>query len=509
MSSQAPTAKRLPLILVTDLRNLQTRGRPAPFAGHHFKEQKRKPSRFAEISVSNLLTNVGDIPSAQRRVAPRRLSATSVHSLRDATAVERRRPMPKFSGTLPLRTLKGLQKLVLIPDDTRDSRGVLARSRTELMLKEQRDEEECSRVTAYLISGGFDLDRTNEFLSETHDVAPRVYDNVVYVPYVLPLLPGSDGYRVRSNTSVKARPAANDLERMFDRAEEADHLYEYYSGVETPEDVNNPSLGEDTSDGPFDPLEPQFFAPAELYNTTKTIERLAEMFIFQYGVVVFWNFTEVHEKNILADLAFARGDGFESLLKNPINESDFEREEFHFEYDESADRPRIYNDMITLRLGDHMIKLTMLHAIAQSTKLSVFELRMVHSLLSILKLPKRLALTGRLGLTHQQLLQKLGRLFKLRVDVNLSSRVLDTPEFFWSFEPSLHPLYSAVRDYLEIGQRVQVINDRCKVFWEFSEMIGESIDEKAGYRVTWMIILIIGITLSVSLFELALRWVKA
>src|SRR5206468_4286142 len=32
---------------------------------------------------------------------------------------------------------------------------------------------------------------------------------------------------------------------------------------------------------------------------------IAEMFIFSYGVVVFWNFSERQEKDVLADLTFS------------------------------------------------------------------------------------------------------------------------------------------------------------------------------------------------------------
>lgn len=228
------------------------------------------------------------------------------------------------------------------------------------------------------------------------------------------------------------------------------------------------------------------------------------MFVFAYGIIVFWNFTEVHEKNILADFAFAQNDPL-PILDHPIDEQDIETEQFHFEYDPNVPRPRIFNDMITLRLGDHLIKLTMLHAIAQLTKLCLFESRMVSILLLISKLPKKLALTGTLGLKRNQLLKKLGKLFMLRVDVNLSLLILDTPDFFWLLEPALHPLYSAVREYLEIDQRVQVLNDRCKVFLEFADIISDSINEKNTSRVTWMIIVIIFMSLLVSLFEFVLQ----
>ncbi|CAI4451885.1 BDN_1c_G0017480.mRNA.1.CDS.1 [Saccharomyces cerevisiae] len=233
-------------------------------------------------------------------------------------------------------------------------------------------------------------------------------------------------------------------------------------------------------------------------------DRHAEIFIFHYGVIVFWNFTEIQEKNILGDITFA---DYKNLMIRPLDEQDIETEQFHFEYDRDTERPRIFNDIVTLRSGDHIIELTLSHAIAQSSKLSRFESRISPILISVTKLPKRLALYGTLGLKREQLLKKSGKLFKLRVDVNLSSTILDTPEFFWSFEPSLHPLYVAMREYLEIDQRVQVLNDRCKVFLEFFDICVDSVAERNMARVTWWFILVILFGVIFSLTEIFVRYV--
>jgi len=135
--------------------------------------------------------------------------------------------------------------------------------------------------------------------------------------------------------------------------------------------------------------------------------------------VVFWNFTLAQERDILADLTFSSISTGISLASRPQDEADFETEELHFEYDGNVERPRIFNDMITLRSGDHMIKLAMSHAIAQSTKLSFFEERMNDTMGNAKEVPKRLALTGELGMERKEIVMILGRLFKSRVDVNL------------------------------------------------------------------------------------------
>ena len=218
---------------------------------------------------------------------------------------------------------------------------------------------------------------------------------------------------------------------------------------------------------------------------------------------MFWNFTEEEEKNLLGDIAFS---DYKNLVIRPLDEQDIEIEQFHFEYDKDTERPRIFNDIITLRSGDHIIELTLSHAIAQSSKLSRFESRISPILTTVTRLPKRLALYGTLGLKREQLIKKSGKLFKLRVDVNLSSSVLDTPEFFWSFEPSLHPLYVAMREYLEIDQRVQVLNDRCMVFLEFFDICVDSIAERNIVRVTWWFFVAIVITVIFSLIEVFIRY---
>lgn len=57
-----------------------------------------------------------------------------------------------------------------------------------------------------------------------------------------------------------------------------------------------------------------------------------------------------------------------------------------------------------------------------------------------------------------------GRLFVLRRDVNLVSNVLDVPELFWvEGQANLRALYDAVRDYMEIGVRVGVLNEKLAV----------------------------------------------
>ncbi|CCE61675.1 hypothetical protein TPHA_0A06010 [Tetrapisispora phaffii CBS 4417] len=519
--------------------------------------------RFSGISVDNILSDSSDVPSGRRE---ERRSSSSWDRL---SVYEKFKAYPnqKKLNHLPSRTSKTSQKLVLIPEDIPGSEyssplSNLRQKPVSSPIKQSRinstdyydsskirphnqNYDDLPRLTAYNIADALNLKSISKFLKETHEVSSRLYNECLYVAYTLPLLSGKDGFRIKSNISKKVIGGKTLIDELIDTSEQRDHHYEYYSGIENPEDASNnyeleangipaendvtvipdhlPSVTNSTD--AFNPGDPQYFAeetPSEKklrekkeeiqinQKVNKAISLLtdedqhAEIFIFHYGVIVFWNFQEIQEKNILGDVAFADS---KNLLTRPLSEEDIEIEQFHFAYDRHTERPSIFNDTITLRSGDHIMKLTLSHAIAQSSKLSRFESRVTPILHSITKLPKRLALYGTLGLKREQLLKRSGKLFKLRVDVNLSSSVLDTPEFFWSLEPSLHPLYIAMREYLEIDQRVQVLNDRCMVFLEFFDICVDSVAERSIVRVTWWFVFVIIICVIFSLIEIFIRYI--
>lgn len=84
--------------------------------------------------------------------------------------------------------------------------------------------------------------------------------------------------------------------------------------------------------------------------------------------------------------------------------------------------------------------------------------------------------------------------------------MLDVPNFFWDSEPTLHPLYSAVREYLEIKPRIQVLNERCRVFLDLAEILSDAIADNKMSRQTWIIIILIVMSILVTCSEVFLRF---
>jgi uncharacterized Rmd1/YagE family protein len=374
---------------------------------------------------------------------------------------------------VPGRSTKVSEKLVLIPEtirekDEEDGRagelpddiddrplkdkelnelkvkgGLRGKSYAERLPKERR-KDKLARVTAYCTAQGYKLKPTAAFLRERHGAKTKLYDDCLYTVYHLPLLPGAEGYRIRSSPVLKSPGGKAVLDEEIERSERMDYHEGYFEDTDTYGVRGGEESPRNESDE--DRIRRQDLArKIREENRALAHDRrgdspnrigpdattFGEMFVFSYGVVVFWNFTEHQEKDVLADLTFSEALTGISLVSRPQEEGDFETEELHFEYSPLVDRPRVFNDMITLRSGDHMVKLAMSHAIAQSTKLSFFEERMSQTMLDAQYVPKRLALTGQLGMSRKEIVKILGRLFKSRVDVNLCKSNL-----------LIYPLYS-------------------------------------------------------------------
>ncbi|KHN96873.1 sporulation protein RMD8 [Metarhizium album ARSEF 1941] len=500
------------------------------------------------MTVDNVLQYNTQIPSGQPRAPPTpqrpHVAAGAGQGRRVVSGGGLPNLQSRTGQPMPSRTTKISQKLVLLPetdnhgddaeeevenetvlarrlqnegngplrdeelDVLRKRGGVRGKSYAERLPKPQR-KDKVSRLTAYCTAQAYKTAETSEFLRKRHEAKTKLYDDCLYAIYALPLLNGTEGYRIRGRPMLRTPGTGKTmLDLEIERSEQRDHHEGYfeddaYARPESPERDRRDSSAHSSS-----PSHEHDGIPSQMSRLAPDAKNFAEMFVFSYGVVVFWNFTEHQEKDILADLTFADAEDSMSLLTRPLEQDDFETEEFHFEYSADVKRPRVFNDMITLLpRSDHMIKLTISHAIAQSTKLCFFEERMSETMLDAQHVPKTLALTGQLNMTRVEIVTLLGRLFKSRVDINLSSNILDVPNFFWDSEPTLHPLYVAIREYLEIDPRIKVLNERCRVFLDLAEILSDSIaDAKMSY-ITWIVIILIVGSILVTVTEVILRFV--
>ncbi|KAH9936015.1 DUF155-domain-containing protein [Amylocystis lapponica] len=445
------------------------------------------------------------------------------------------------------RTSKTTQKLVLLPSApqtkalppeaeeqetsmVRDGpRRARYKSAGERMSKEQREKEGFRRITAYCVAEGFKMKLLAGFLKREHNVQPRVFDEALYAMYHLPLLPGYGPNSNIRSSAPSVSPGAEDPSSGLSEAEEDGYQGTYFNASTPPTNGISPLDGYIVSSSPVvtaadiqpdiqpAPTEPQADAPPQEHGTRRrrrlskakdqmraavSADEFAEAIFFAYGVVVFFGLTEAQERGILEDVDKV------GVLRRRLVEGDWEIEECHYAIDPHIAYPRIYNDFFTFKTHSHLLKLSVAHALAQSTLLAHYE-SLAHHILSspdTMSIPQQLVQTGALALSRKDALRLTGRLFTLRRDVNLMSNVLDVPELFWS-EASLKALYDAVREYMEIGGRVQVLNEKLAVAEDLLGAIHDHLNNNAMERITWIIIWLIVVACVVEAGEVIARLV--
>ena len=362
---------------------------------------------------------------------------------------------PKKVG--PQRSTKTASKLKLLPADgiqdvrqTESGREVYSQLDQIQGTKARRDAERLGkahrtklpRVTAFCTAGSYKMDALFKFFQarkSTHYTTPKRLDECIYSPYS-------------------------------------------YTGPQTPSITSTDLLGLNDDDS-YDESYPAI-------DTTQAIT--SEAFMFDYGVCVLWGYSEENEKRFLKEISKFE---IEKLL-----DDDVETEEFNY-YTTTQYASRIYNDFITLRDGrNYMIKLAISHAIAQSVKISLFEELVDATIEDTKDIPQSIAESGKVNMSRKKIMMSVGELFILRININLSGSVLDSPELCWS-EPNLEPVYKAARSYLEINQRVTLLNQRVQVISDLLSMLKEQMTHSQGEYLEWIVIILIAAEILIAIIN--------
>lgn len=306
------------------------------------------------------------------------------------------------------------------------------------------------RVTAYCTAGSYrmrDLIRWLKDKRRVHSTAPKLFDECIYTPFTL------RDWRRRSRSGsndsreglAKGRPQ-QELIRLDDEGGEID--------------VNG---------------------------------RSSDLFIFEYGVVVMWGFTKKEERHVLLELA--------KFENEKLADEDVQLEEFNY-YITQSYQPRIYNDFISLRDDtNHMLKLSISYAISQSVKISLFEELVDNTIEDTQDIPQQISATGAVEMSRKEIMKSIGELFILRININLHGSILDSPELMWS-EPQLEPIYQATRGYLEINQRVALLNQRLEIISDLLQMLKEQLGHNNDEQLELIVILLIGAEVLVSVINI-------
>lgn len=221
---------------------------------------------------------------------------------------------------------------------------------------------------------------------------------------------------------------------------------------------------------------------------------IPEIFVFDYGAVVIWGMTKADERRFLAEMARFE---VETLADEKVQVEDFN---FYYTREYQA---RIYNDFISLQdKGNYKMKLAVSHALAQSVKTSLYEEMVEDTINESKDLPNEIAEQGKVRMTKKEIHMFIGRLFLLRINIHLQGSILDAPELMWT-EPRLDPVYQAVRSYLEMDERVNLLTDRLTVVGDLLSVLKDQLAHSHDEYLEWIIIILIAAEILVALINIA------
>ncbi|OQR79381.1 required for meiotic nuclear division protein 1-like [Tropilaelaps mercedesae] len=250
------------------------------------------------------------------------------------------------------------------------------------------------------------------------------------------------------------------------------------------------------------------------------------IFFFEAGSVVFWNFTKSEAKSVLQFLRPFEQDPYrEDMIEDEVELMEFKLRQ----------RTRIHNDKIELRRIDEHLQEKQLHltisglksegeettsiprekqepalnaskgpeghadplemyafsnGVALSVKLAIWEATLEEYVVSLESILKDIENGRKLSVTRQHVFRKTGELFSLRHRLNLSSDLLDIPDFYWDRDDLEAHFLKTLKLY-SIARRTQVMNEKIQHCQELMELVSHHLEDKHHVRLELMIIILI------------------
>jgi uncharacterized Rmd1/YagE family protein len=80
--------------------------------------------------------------------------------------------------------------------------------------------------------------------------------------------------------------------------------------------------------------------------------------------------------------------------------------------------------------------------------------------------------------------------------------VLDTPSYFWNAPDSLQVLYKRVSEYLELEERIGVLDARFTMVAEMLAIARDSLNGATQEQLEWVVIILIVVEVIIGLFTI-------
>eukprot|EP01134_Creolimax_fragrantissima_P007080 CFRG7080T1 len=210
-----------------------------------------------------------------------------------------------------------------------------------------------------------------------------------------------------------------------------------------------------------------------------------EIFYFDYGVVVMWGLAPEEQKEALEELHAFQSDSIALESHNEL--------EFDIVVDSSVTQSVSDGTIFLHDMQDERMRMTISYVLSQSVKLQVYEQIFAATIDRYLHLPSEIANTGWTGLSRRQSNALTGELYMLNSAINLVSNIMDTPEMMWAENQHLTQLYKAMRRYLEMQRRLDVVGERMNVMDDMCTYIKTDINNYVEVKLYWWVIILLAV----------------
>ncbi|BES89568.1 unnamed protein product [Nesidiocoris tenuis] len=242
-----------------------------------------------------------------------------------------------------------------------------------------------------------------------------------------------------------------------------------------------------TSNEPLKSPSSQALHAIAKYQTTKELRHL---YYFEDGVVVMWNLPEIEQHAVIDFLKPFEEKRYDAKIVQ--SELDFMK----YTYDNDTKKTRIADGVMhvgSLEKTPEMIcgeMYTLSNAMAMSVKLGNLECILSKFVEDIEPMMDDLKLGRPVKISRSGVLQKSGELYALRHSINLSTDLLDIPDFYWDRE-NLEGLYQDAYNYFSISRRTRVLNEKLNHCSSLLELVSSHLSDRHHVRLELMIIALI------------------
>jgi uncharacterized Rmd1/YagE family protein len=227
-------------------------------------------------------------------------------------------------------------------------------------------------------------------------------------------------------------------------------------------------------------------------NSKKTFNDLdhekPQAFIFKNGTCVTWGATEKESEDFVSS--------FKSFQTNPTPA--IETETFDY-YIDTTQHGGIFTDIIILGedLSIEQAKFVYSAGISRSVKLATLENALELHLDNNKKIPMILCRGKKLPISRADMLRNLGELYYLRAQVNLSSELIDLPDFCWS-SLKMEEYFDLISKNLDVRPRIAIFNKKLDYANEIADVIRDHLNEQHSLKLEWAIIILISVEIMFS-----------